>query len=86
MSNNLRLVRTKRNNKHQSIRLRPEGPDEIICTIIDKKSGITLTSALGHKTRKNSAMGSAKSHALLKLKKRQWLKYNPELHEIKYVK
>ena len=85
MSSNLRILKIRKNHKDQAIRSRPEGLNEIVCTIVDKKSGVTLTSALGRKTRKNSAAGNAKSHALLKLKKRQWLKYKPELHEIKYA-
>ena len=85
MSSNLRLLNTKRNNQWQSIRLRPDGPDKAVCVIIEKATGRSLTSAFGNKTRKRSAAGHAKRSAILKLKKRYGVKYDPELHEFKYT-
>ena len=84
MSSNLRLLRIRRNNQHQSIRPRPEGPDRITCTIIEKATGRTLTSAIGPKTRKRSAAGHAKRAALERLKKKYGKRYNPDLHELKF--
>ena len=84
MSSNLRLVQTKRTSKYQAIRPRPEGPDKVICVVVEKDTGRSLTSASGNKTRKRSASGIAKREALLRLKKKYGLKYNPELHEFVY--
>ena len=84
MSSNLRLVQTKRTSKYQSIRPRPEGPDKVICVVIEKATGRSITSASGDKTRKRSASGIAKKNAILKLKKKYSLKYDPKLHEFVY--
>lgn len=84
MSSNLRLLKTVRNNEQQEIRPRPEGLNKVVCVVIEKATGRSLTSASGLKTRKRSAAGHAKRSALLKLKKRYALKYNPDLHELKY--
>lgn len=84
MSSNLRLLKTRRNNQTQSIRPRPEGPYKILCTIIEKATGRSLTSATGIKTRKRSAPGHAKRAALMNLKKKHSLKFDPEKHELKF--
>lgn len=84
MSSNLRLLKTKRNNKYQAIRTRPEGPDKTICVIIEKATGRSLTSAFGSKTRKRSSAGIAKREALSRLKKKHGIKYNPDLHDFVY--
>ena len=75
MSSNLRILKTKRNNKHQSIRVRPDGPDKVECTIIESLTGRTLTSAIGLKSRKRSAQGNSKMaalHRLTRIKGRKW--------------
>lgn len=84
MSNNLRLLKTRRNNQIQSIRPRPEGPNKILCTVIEKATGRSLTSATGTKTRKRSAAGHAKRAALMNLKNKYKLKFDPEKHELKF--
>ena len=84
MSHNLRLLKTRRNNQTQSIRPRLAGPNKILCTIIEKTTGRSLTSAIGIKTRKRSAAGHAKRAALEKLKKKYSLKFNPKKHELKF--
>jgi len=75
MSSNLRILKTKKNNKHQSIRQRPSGPDKVICMVIESLTGRTLTSAIGRKSRKHSAAGNSKMlalHRLTRVKGRKW--------------
>lgn len=48
----------------------PEGEDEIICEIWAKDGGGMVTHALGKKTKKRSAEGTAKSRAISQLQEK----------------
>lgn len=52
-------------------RIRPRGPERVICTVIEKATGRTVTEAAGRVTRKYSAEAMAKHNALRALKKKK---------------
>ena len=58
-------------NPNQARRPQPRGPERVICAVIEKSTGRTVTEAAGRVTRKHSAESQARQNALRALKKKK---------------
>lgn len=75
------MAKFQKGHDNQAWRSVPEGPEQVICVVVEVATGRTVTQATGRRTRKQTAQARSRENALRALKRKRGRRFVLKTHD-----